>query len=268
MSNTVETKYFGNGIVGVVEYDPDPEDPREDENLAKLACWHRHYYLGDSGVGGWGEGRRNTDFDEKAFKEQILDECGLARDTVSEDGTVDEDAYDKAWGERADELIEQNCVVLPLYLYDHSGISISVERFSCPWDSGQVGYAYVTIESARANWGEALDWEDVPAMPFLDEPNTKTLRELTKSAIKAEVETYDAYLTGQAYGYILYDFTAPLAEGKVTEADLEKDPDLDLAEELDSCYGYLGDLNYVKSEMADSAEHILKCKPEQLKLDI
>lgn len=30
--------------------------------------------------------------------------------------------------------------ILPLYLMDHSGLSISVGSFGCVWDSGQVGY--------------------------------------------------------------------------------------------------------------------------------
>ena len=35
-------------------------------------------------------------------------------------------------------------VILPLYLYDHSGITMSTGPFSCPWDSGQVGWIYAS----------------------------------------------------------------------------------------------------------------------------
>jgi len=35
-------------------------------------------------------------------------------------------------------------VILPLYLYDHSGITMSTSVFSCPWDSGQVGWIYAS----------------------------------------------------------------------------------------------------------------------------
>ena len=37
-------------------------------------------------------------------------------------------------------LVEQmdGMVILPLYLYDHSGITMNTCGFSCPWDSGQV----------------------------------------------------------------------------------------------------------------------------------
>ncbi len=33
-------------------------------------------------------------------------------------------------------------VILPLYLYDHGGITMRTNPFSCPWDSGQVGWIY------------------------------------------------------------------------------------------------------------------------------
>ena len=35
---------------------------------------------------------------------------------------------------------------LPLYLYDHSGLTIATTPFSCPWDSGQVGW--IAVERA------------------------------------------------------------------------------------------------------------------------
>lgn len=35
-------------------------------------------------------------------------------------------------------------IILPLYLYDHSGITMSTSVFSCPWDSGQVGWIYAS----------------------------------------------------------------------------------------------------------------------------
>jgi hypothetical protein len=46
---------------------------------------------------------------------------------------------------------EDLLAVLPLYLYQHSGMSISTTPFSCRFDSGQVGWAYVTIEDAEGD---------------------------------------------------------------------------------------------------------------------
>ena len=33
----------------------------------------------------------------------------------------------------------ENVVILPLYLHDHSGLTMNTSGFHCPWDSGQVG---------------------------------------------------------------------------------------------------------------------------------
>ena len=48
-------------------------------------------------------------------------------------------------------------VILPLYLYDHSGITISTRPFSCPWDSGQVGWIYASKDTFREMTGNSED---------------------------------------------------------------------------------------------------------------
>jgi hypothetical protein len=59
---------------------------------------------------------------------------------------IEETVYDKGCDyddmSRADlfKIIEEKGTIIKgLFLYDHSGITISTGRFSCPWDSGQVG---------------------------------------------------------------------------------------------------------------------------------
>lgn len=61
--------------------------------------------------------------------------------------------------------------------------------FSCPWDSGQVGYIYVTFERARQEHG----WKVM----------TKARRAKLIECLQDEVKAYDDYLTGQVYGYVL-----------------------------------------------------------------
>jgi len=85
-----------------------------------------------------------------------------------------------------DELIEfvqsENVISLPLYLYDHSGITISTAPFSCQWDSGQVGYVYMTRDQAEK---ENIEFTEEKILPIL----------------KGEVSCYDDYLTGRVYGF-------------------------------------------------------------------
>lgn len=82
-------------------------------------------------------------------------------------------------------------VVLPLYLYDHSGLSISTTPFSCPWDSGRAGYIYATKADIRK-------WFGVKRV-------TKRILDLAKAELETEVAVYNDYLSGEIYGYSLED---------------------------------------------------------------
>lgn len=75
-------------------------------------------------------------------------------------------------------------VLLPVYLYDHSGLRVATAPFSCPWDSGQVGFIYVEREK------------------ILREKITK---ETARKVLEGEIETLDHYLSGSVYGYEVVD---------------------------------------------------------------
>ena len=278
MNSIVTAKYFGKNIVGVVKYDLDTQSPREDDNVATLACWHPRYRLGDADKGGWGKGRRDSGFDERSFKCQLLQDADISTDLVDDDectddeGYLDQDKFDKLFNERADKLIEQHIVMTPLFLYDHSGLFISTASFSCPWDSGQVGYAYITLKKAWEVWGpegavlNTYSWDG--ETHFVS--GMQTLRSLAQAAIESEVKTYDSYLRGEAYGWIIYDFTEAVKRGEVSEQDFEDTEKLDFgkAEQLDSCWGYIGDEDYVEASMSAEAKAIVDSLPEQLKLEM
>lgn len=120
--------------------------------------------------------------------------------------------------ERLDDLLElfyRKYVGLNLYLYDHSGITISTEPFSCPWDSSMVGFIYVDKEKIRKEFGV----KNV----------TQKLMKTVKEILKHEIEIYDLYLRGEIYGFKLYD----------------KDDNL-----VDSCYGFYG-TNWGENGMKD-----------------
>jgi hypothetical protein len=82
--------------------------------------------------------------------------------------------------------LPEGSIILPLYLYDHSGITMSTSGFSCPWDSGQVGVIYVTPERIRAEYGA----------------DSAESREQARKALECEVKVYDQYLTGDVWGFL------------------------------------------------------------------
>lgn len=87
-----------------------------------------------------------------------------------------------------DDIKESENIILPIYLYDHSGISISTSSFHDVWDSGQVGFIYMTKTRAENEWGDC------------------SLEEREKRAIKcleSEVEEYDQYLRGDVYCFTI-----------------------------------------------------------------
>lgn len=128
----------------------EPMNPREWDNRGIMKCAHKRYNLGD---------------------EQI------------------ESSQFKGWDEIEKYLYneEEAIVVLPLYLYDHSGITISTTPFHCPWDSGQVGFIYTNKDQIKKMGCEH-----------------KTKEEIIQT-LKNEVDTYDKYLTGDVWRYHLRD---------------------------------------------------------------
>ena len=106
---------------------------------------------------------------------------------------------DARWFARA--VVDQGGVVLPMYLYDHSGITMSVNEFSCPWDSGQVGFIYMTTEKIKEEFSGDED--------------------KAKACLLSEVKEYDQYLTNDVWGYRI----------------IEDQTD----EEMESCWGFFGE---------------------------
>lgn len=93
---------------------------------------------------------------------------------------------------------ETKAIALNVYLYDHSGLSLSVSPFGCPWDSGQVGVIYV--ERARV----LKEWQV--------ETISDELREKVIACLRGEVETYSKYLSGEVYGFRIMDERGDIIE--------------------------------------------------------
>jgi hypothetical protein len=89
--------------------------------------------------------------------------------------------------------IARSCryISLPIFMYDHSGITINTTGFSCPWDSGQVGIIYVSKERAVKEWGNRYC--------------SKGVRSQALQCLRAEIEELDRFITGEVYRWAVYD---------------------------------------------------------------
>lgn len=158
--------------------DPDPVNPRKDDgNIGTMVCWHRRYSLGDQQPA-WSP----SEFNWRLMQTR---EQSVGRD-VSEDLSP----------ECAQEYVEKWFVVLPLYLYDHSGLVMNTAGFSCPWDSGQVGHIYSSLETAGEAYG-CKAWESLVAGAAV-----KSLLHVTIERLTREVEIYSCYLEGAVYAWL------------------------------------------------------------------
>ena len=154
-----------NGNTLEIYRDEYAESPRKWDNLSTFICFHKRYNLGD---------KHNIDHGDYS-----------------------------SWDEMEEENFSQDDIIVPLYMYDHSGISIATHPFMCRWDSGRIGMAVVTKQEIIKNYGD----------------DSLESRAKARRCLEAEVEIYDNYVQGEVYGYVLKD-----SEG----------------EEIDSCFGFYG----------------------------
>jgi hypothetical protein len=192
-----------------IVHDDSPESPREWDNLGTMVCWHNRYTLGN-------EQPSRDPLEHMLYLCCEHDSEGAARaeraiEAYPYPNNHEEwRAFDQYHRDIVTTLFDKHFVWLPLYLYDHGGITMSTGRFSCPWDSGQVGFIYVSKEKVRKEYG----WKYV---------TTKRAEQVARY-LTGEVETYAQYLEGRVYGFITEIFN----------------PTTDKWEEGDSCWGFYG----------------------------
>lgn len=113
------------------------------------------------------------------------------------DGAIDKENKYIAW--------------LPVYIYDHSGITINTTGFSCRWDSGRIGIVYTSL----------LDDNDDLPIPQEGE----SILEAAERVLRSEIKYIDQIITGSVYGFQEY------------AVDEDGDYYVD-----DSCWGFVGEL--------------------------
>ena len=190
--------------------------PREvDEHFGTMACFHSRYALGDSH-----NYMDKDDFLREMYLDTVgHDEAGLKRyehmvNIVSSRFRHGPKTEERAVDDAMLKVISEKYITLPLYLMDHSGLAMQTASFNDPWDSGQVGWIYVSKEDALKEFG--------------GEKMTGAIRKKAEDLMRSEVAAYDSYLRGECYGFELYK------NGELS----------------DSCWGFMGGLEDACKDMA------------------
>src|SRR4030042_1725974 len=165
--NIVDTIEGKNGYKIQICYDEEEESPREVwDNVGTLCLAHRKYKLGN----------------ETEFK--FHDYNGweaLQKAVVKEHGP---------------------CIILPVYMYDHSGVALSTVRegvFADQWDSGVLGFIFVSHKTIREEFS-------------LKHVSKKALAK-SREILVSEVEIYGYFLNGNVYDYDILDANSEMIEG-------------------------------------------------------
>lgn len=172
-----------------IETDDCSESPRDWDNLGKMVCKHNRYTLGDKES----ENIPWAEFDSWDEVQSYL-----------------EKNYDIA-------------IILPLFLHDHSSLSMNTGGFNDRWDSGQVGFIFIERDKIKREYGVKRI--------------SKKLLEKVTGYLKGEVETYSKYLGGEVYWYQIINTKT--------------------GEEIDSCGGWYGHI-----EVEEECNRIVDALPQ------
>lgn len=200
--NSAET---GDQYALTIHNDENADDPRKNnDHLDHMICWHRRYNIGDD------------------HNYEVPYDCliALCKQFVP-DFEEDHQSFDHLFG-----LLKPYIIMLPIMLYDHSGLTISTSNvypYNDKWDGGQIGWIWMDKETAEklTEAGKDKDWR------------TAAINYLT-----ASINEYDTYLRGEIYGYKLY-----------------KRGENNALEEIDNCWGFYGNdiLNNGMMDMIDAS---------------
>lgn len=244
-----------------VQRDDAPCNPRTDwDNVATMACFHPRHSLGD----------RLEQKTPGAFLDHLVRKCyrpedlyemlkngkckPFLQDLESEDIDIcDAEAVLEFFHDNVDEnvygadaifaLLEDRLVAVPMWLYDHSGLTVSCGERAYPYndkfDSSAVGWCVLEKTKAISELGATeADW-----------------KEKSEACIRAEVRSYDQYLQGDVWYYQLRSCHGycGYAENGADKNGSQISGEGAWTDE-ESCGGFFGDY-ILESGIADSAGH-------------
>lgn len=153
-AETVKEFRVGNKLVKIFQ-DNFGADCRSWDNLTKMVCFHKRYSLGD----------------KHDYKHDDYDSWAEMKEAISKKEDV--------------------AIIKPLYMYDHSGITIKTTPYGDRWDSGQIGWVFITKKTLREN--------------FSAKKITKKLLERADAILEGDVETYRQEVEGDVYRFEEYE---------------------------------------------------------------
>lgn len=181
-----------------ISYDTDAMNPREDDcGLgSRMVCFHKRYNMPNE---------ENYDYNDynswKEFEQQIRKDNDIA-------------------------------ILLNVFMYEHSGVSLSTAR-TCQWDSGQVGFMYITKPMIR----QLRNCKYV----------TKKILEQEEQYLRNQIKIYGKYMNGDVYGFQLEEIEVKSYKKVYSNGEESEDIEEKEYNEIDSCWGF-----YSKQDMKDN----------------
>lgn len=152
-NQALETVRHNGHLIQIFQDECDENPIKEWDMLGEWICWHKHYDMGNT--------KRFTRPDQN--KELI--------------------AYAKKTGS----------ILIPLYMYDHSGQVLSFSNTEYPfnyrWDAGQLGYVLIDREKIMSEF------------IHVSKICSTKMRKRARQIVEGELKTYNQYLAGEVYGY-------------------------------------------------------------------
>ena len=191
-------KYLDNNSGNTIKifYDELPENPFIDLNdPIKFYFCHRNYEISEK------------DYNFTSYDDLIIKMINDILPGIYNKFKFVEDCYNGIINDKLFDYFNKFAYILPVYMYDHSGITINTIPFSCKFDSGKVGYI-VLLKKHLKDYSKTLP--------------KKALEKSEKACkiLKDYITCIDDYITGNCYGFHVEN-----SDGEI----------------IDSCYGFLGD---------------------------
>lgn len=206
------------GYVIRIFFDDCAESPRNWDNLGTMVCWSRRHNLGDEmpkqDPMEWILALA-AQFDERIeerLERMIKPYYDRESSLISQNHSYGSQAVKSVWQEWREKkqrvinaVLDKHVVILPLFMYEHGGITMSTGVFSDRWDSGQVGWIYMTKETIRKEMCRPQPLKKGQVNPDLKPIKHVTNQDIERAIelLESEVKTYDQYLRNDVYGYVI-----------------------------------------------------------------